>query len=407
MCQWKIHLVKHKLGLLVCLLALGARCFGWERGQIQIIEAEQCLVTPGHAAPKGFPWASGEGQVHEFWGEQPNDTVRFDLTLASDEPALKVGVRYSYNMRHYLGMRGRPVSVEGIVLAVDGGGPVKLTMPDTGDWHIYRLLEVPLPPLRKGTHHFALRSTAAGAVRNIDCFVFYTGAMDGVAAWLRGSVAYRDPSGRFWVLTSPGLEVGSRVQAFIGTVSRAWKFYADYYGHEAPKPLRLHLIPNNKWDNPGATAYQNNAGLFFPESSFDKDTGNILHELTHWFNMGRLPGWFDEPTVHALTCFVWFPELQPWDDPVLRQRTVQGKQAVQSVTTPLPSVEDVLSVLFVEHGRDLFRKFWHGVHEAERQGKLAAGKALSRDELVQYLSRAAGKDVRPVFQRWPGFAHAR
>lgn len=403
----KIRLMDCTLALLLGLPLLGPACFASTPGQIQIIEAEQCAVSPGHAAPKGFLWASGEGQVHEFWGEELTDTIRFNLPLPGDEPALKVGVRYSYNMHHFLGFRGRPASVEGIALTVDGGVPIKLAMPDTGDWHIYQLLEVPLPPLRKGTHRFVLRSTAAGAVRNIDCFVFYRGAMDGVPAWLRSSVAYREPAGRFWVLTSPGVDIGPRIQAFVGTVSRAWKFYADYYGHEAPKPLRLHVIANNKWDNPGATAYQNNAGLFFPEGSFDRNTGNIFHELTHWFNMGRLPGWLDEPAVRALTCFVWFPALQPGDDPALRERTARGKQAAQDAAAPLSSIDDVLSVLLVEHGRDLFRKFWHGVHAAERQGKLAPGSPLSRDQVIQHLSLAAGRDLRPVFQRWPGFAQAK
>jgi len=399
-----VSLILHPLAWRVCLLLLSPSCFGWTPGQIQIIEAEKCVVTAGHAAPKGFLWASGGGQVHEFWGEKPSDTIQFDLSLPVDEPALKIGVRYSYNMHHYLGFRGRPASVEGIVLTVDGSVPLKLTMPDTGDWHIYRLLEVPLPPLSKGTHHLVLGSTAVGAVRNIDCFVVYAGKLNTVPAWLRGSVAYRESSGRFWLLTSPGVEVGPRVQAFVAAHDRAWKFYAGYYGHEAPHPLRIHVIADNKWDNPGATAYQNNAGLFFRESTFDKDAGNILHELCHWFNQGRFPGWFDEAAVNALTCFVWFPELRPWDDPVLRQRNAQRRQAVQNSSAPLPSVDAVLSVLFVEHGRDLFRKFWRAVHEAERQGKLSPGKTISRDELVRFLSEAAAQDLRPVFQRWPAFA---
>lgn len=373
---------------------------------VRIIEAEKCVVTPGHAVAQGFLWASGGGQVHEFWGEQVNDAIQFDLPITTDDPSLKLAVRYSYNLHHYLGFRRRPHSVEGIVMEVDKGKPIPLVLPDTGDWHIYQLVEIPLPALRKGTHRCVLRSTAPGAVRNIDCFVLYNGSKLENPAWLQSSIRYRDPLDRLCVLASPGTQIQDRLPGFIQSVTNAWRFYAGYYGHEAAKPIRLHVIADAQWDNPGATAYQNNAGLFFPEGSFDKDVGNILHELTHYFNRGRLPGWLDEPAVQALTCFVWFPELRPWADPVLRQRSTLGREAASNRAS-LASVDDVLSVLFVAHGRELFRKFWASVHDAERQQKLAPNAVLDRETIVQHLSRAAGEDVRPVFQRWPGFAQAR
>lgn len=394
---------KAALRVAAVVLALGATGL-YAQAPYEVVEAERCQVAAKQAATSGFIWASGNGQVHEFWGEKPGDTIAFDKQVSPSESKLRLAVRYSYNMHHYLGFRGRPASVEGIELVVDNAPAIPLTMPDTGDWHIYKCVVAELPALAPGNHHFVLRSKAEGSVRNIDCFIFFHGDGSSIPAWLRSSVVRQDAKGKILVLATQDVDQPQRIEAFAQALERVYGSFAAYFGNDAKGQLRVHVIADARWDNPGASAYQNNAGVFFKASTFDRDTGNVFHEMTHLFHVGRIPGWLDEPLAQAMTCFVWFPKLAPWQDPVLARRTQEGRQLASNPSTPLPNADALLSVLFAQYGQDLFSRFWGEVRKAEQAGKIAAGAPLTKQNVVECLSAAAGADVTPLFQRWPEFA---
>ncbi len=59
-------------------------------------------------------------------------------------------------------------------------------------------------------------------------------------------------------------------------------------GWAPPPPVRIHLISRDLWENPGATAWQNQWGVFFPAESITTDQGNMAHEMTHMFYLARI-----------------------------------------------------------------------------------------------------------------------
>ena len=143
------------------------------------------------------------------------------------------------------------------------------------------------------------------------------------------------------------------------------------------------------------------------------EQGNWAHEMTHMWYRAHFPKWFDEPSVRTLTTFVWCPRLFPPTgrveaDPVYAREQAAGKEVLANPAKRYNDLEPILSALIVKYGPNVFSRFFHLCVDAGKRGDLdfAPGHWLKRDQIVKYMSQAAGEDVGPLFRQWNGFGAA-
>ena len=71
------------------------------------------------------------------------------------------------------------------------------------------------------------------------------------------------------------------------------------------------------------------------------------------------------------------------------------------------SINAIQYAVRVDYGPDVFRRFFHLCVQAGRKGEIdfTPGRHLTKDEIIRYMSRAAGEDVGPIYRQWRGFAN--
>jgi hypothetical protein len=235
----------------------------------------------------------------------------------------------------------------------------------------------------------------------------------GDAPPLRRTVLARAPSGHFIVRATAQAPLQMEPGRIVSEFERIYARYHDYFGFAPERPIGIHVIEGARWPEPGASAFQNDDGVFFRAEAMATEQGNFCHEMTHMFYLGHLPRWMDEPSVHALTTMVWMPALYPNEtDPGTRARSERSRGAGEAfwanLTEQYDSVEPVLDALIVRYGPDVYRRFFHACVEAGKAEEIdfTPNRHLTRAEVVHLMSRAAGEDVESVFHRWRGFAEA-
>ena len=69
------------------------------------------------------------------------------------------------------------------------------------------------------------------------------------------------------------------------------------------------------------------------------------------------------------------------------------------------SPDPVHAAIVTKYGPDVFSRFFHACLDAAKRGELdfTPGRHLTRDEIVKYMSQAAGEDVAPLYRQWTGF----
>lgn len=375
---------------------------------LRTIEAEHCEHVGGTAIRDDSIWYSAQGAVADFWGEKAGDRIRFRQTVLAHTTGMRIAVRYSFSEAEYKGFRGIDQAGDGIVLRIDGGAPIPLSMPDTGDWLRFDSAIVPIPHLALGDHTFEIESTVPFSARNIDCFTFFPTGRRNLPAPLRASIVARSADGRWEIQTTPDAPLVLASDELFAQLDRIWTTHEAFIGWAPPTPVRVHLVSQRLWDNPGATAYQNQWGVFFRAEAIATEQGNMAHELTHQFYVARFPGWFDESSVRALTTLVWMPRIfgAPSDDADAWLR--DGRSLLADPTAPIDTPERLWATLAAKYGPDVFSRFFHACRDAGASGELdfAPGRHLTKSEIVAMMNRAAAEDTAGLFGRWVGFAEA-
>ena len=67
--------------------------------------------------------------------------------------------------------------------------------------------------------------------------------------------------------------------------------------------------------------------------------------------------------------------------------------------------EPVQWAMCVKYGPEVFSRFFHLCKEAGERDEIdfTPGRHLTRDELMRFMSQAAGEDVRPLYRQWTGY----
>ncbi len=381
---------------------------------VRIQQTEACDITcAAGPQPEGSPWAANGQVTPAFWGREPGDAVEWRLRLPEPERRPHLAVRYSYARDAYVGFSHAENTSRTLACSIDGTLLEPLHVPDTGNWHVFATTRLDLPALEPGDHTFRIWSTAPHSTTNLDCFILYNGEPDVLPPSLAHTILATSPSNHFQIRATAGVRLRAEPGAVFSQFERIYDAYRSTMGWEPPNPVVINVLEDARWDNPGATAYQNNAGVFFKESTFLTDTGNWVHEMTHMFYVAHFPGWFDEPSARVLTTCLWVPGLfpryaNPQQDPAFREALRIGREVLARPTTYHDSIEPILYAIWVKYGPDVFRRFFHQCAEAGRAGHIdfTPGRHLTRDEIVRYFSIAAGEDLTPLFQRWTGYSTA-
>jgi len=378
---------------------------------IRVDEIKTCKVTcEAGATLQDTIWASGRDVTPAYWGRKEGDSVEWTIELKRAEPEPRLGIRYSYAAEHYRRVSGPEAARRVLLLTVDDGEPTEVAVPDTGWWDLFELTSVALPPLPAGRHRFKLVSPLAHATTNLDCFVLYRGKARALPPTLRATQIAESPSRRFVLKTTPNTPLKMDHEELFDHFDRIYEHYRKYMGWAPPTPVSIHLIEPACWDS-GATAFQNQWGVFFRADALPTEQGNWCHEMTHMFYCAHFPGWFDESSVKTLTTFNWVPALfpaheKPEDNPYYRQCVAEARAVLDHPQQQFDSIDAIQYAIRVKYGADVFRRFFHLCVQAGEKGEIdfTPGRHLTKGEIVRYMSRAAGEDVGPIYRQWRGFA---
>ena len=377
---------------------------------IRIDEIKACKVTcEAGAALQDTIWASDRDVTPAYWGRKEGDAVEWTIELKRAERKPRLGVRYSYAAEHYRRVSGPEAARRVLLLTVDDGEPIEVSVPDTGWWDLFEMASVALPPLSAGRHRFKLVSPLAHATTNLDCFVLYRGKVSDLPPTLRATQIAESASRRFVLKTTPKAPLKVDLDELFGHFDRIYEHYRKYMGWSPPTPISIHLIESACWDS-GATAFQNQWGVFFRADAMPTEQGNWCHEMTHMFYCAHFPGWFDESSVKTLTTFNWVPELfpahrKPEDNPYYRQCVAEARAVLNNPRKRFDSIDAIQYAIRVKYGPDVFSRFFRLCAQAGEKGEIdfTPGRHLTKAEIVRYMSRAAGADVEPLYRQWRGF----
>ncbi len=410
----------------VTILLLTAAASPYAFAQIvRIDEAEFCKLTCAAGKDPGETiWASGGRVVPAYWGRQPGDAVQWMASISREYPDLRLAVRYSYASEHFRRYGGVENPKRTLDLVVDDRAdkPIPVPVPDTGWWDLFKTSSVELPLLKKGRHTFKILSSQPNMVTNLDCFILYRGPVEKLPPNLRGTIltactpasspADSKPVANFDIRATPRAITRITPEQICTDFQRICRYYQDYMGW-APPPFAIHIIEDRKWPSPGATAFQNGAGVFFRASIMHREQGNWCHEMTHEFYVAHFPGWWDDSSAQALTIFNFVPALfgnypSARDSAATIQRFTKAAREFLANGQMTDDLLLIQCAIRVKYGPDVFKRFFHLCHQAGQKKELdfTPGRHLTKAEICKYMSLAAGEDVTPLYARSKGFRDA-
>lgn len=409
-CSFPMAIGFHLVGY--ASLVMLALCCGISRAQFPMVrEAEKCAIACAAGdAPQETIWARGRKVTPAFWGQAVGDSVKWGLTLPHARGDLHFGLRYSYAGAPFEA-RPRRSRERVLQLMVDNGKPIALHVPATGWWEQFDTVSVALPRLSAGSHSIRVVSPAPNTITNIDTLMVFSGPLGNLPVKLRKTIIAESPAKHFFIRVTPNAPLPVAPDALFKDFEHIYAFYLDYMGWAPAGPIGINLIEDDKWPEPGATAFQNDRGVFFRAGAMATEQGNWLHEMTHMFYVGHFPRWLDEPSVRTITKLVWAPALLPEGaDPPLRRAYKpamdEGASIWSDPSATYAGVEPILNALVARYGRDVYRLFFHACAAAGAKGELEfkPGRWMTKAEIVRYMTAAAGEDVAPLFNRWRGCA---
>ncbi len=376
-----------------------------------IREAEQCTIKCG-AGDKCAEniWAREKHTTPDFWGRAVGDSITWPATFMYPHEGLKLGVRYSFNELSY--KAGFPVNPKRMLhVSVDDGKPIALHVPDTGSWGVFEMSVANLPPIKAGTHEIKVTASEPNNTANVDTLVLFEGKLESLPVTLRKTTVAT--SKHFVIHMTPAAAPSITSDEIPKEFERIYTIYSASMGFTPPEPVAINVIEDDKWPRSGAGAFMNAAGIHYLASIMHQEQGNWLHEMTHMFYYGRFPNWFEEPSVRVMTIAVWihtvFPSPEPLSKDAKYQRyMLQGHDVLDNPGKKFDTLEPILVALIVKYGESVYSRFYNLCAKAGKKGEInfVLERPISKEQLIKYMSEAAGEDVRPLFRRWKGFETA-
>jgi len=399
--------------ILQAAMLLGCACLpSVSAGEILgVREAEQTTITcAARMMPHQLLWASGKAIAPAQWGHTAGDQLEFDISLDTDQPELKLGVRYAFFQEWFLRDVKNPGPRE-LTLTVDGGSALPVAVPDTDGWNHFKVAEITLPPLQAGLHRFALTAPADNCDTNVDAFIFFKEPVNRVEHGLLRPTRLVDKEKGIVLCASVEAQLLEPPENTHENLQSLFNLMSQDFGKPLDAPLYFHLTDKARWWNTKARLVQNRYGIYVLADGRPYDRAEWCWALANYFVQGSgVPAWFSNSSSRVTGWMDWLPSLQGGAQDVEMQNAAIAQQmAVEflaSDNSVCDKAETVQLAMRIKYGGDIFRRFWNRVAEKQAES-IAASRPLltfNKFETLAILSEVAGEDVLPFFRRWRGFA---
>lgn len=369
-------------------------------------EAEACeIVCAVEKKPGESLFASGGKFTPFYWGQTVGDKIAWKVKLSGALSRPYLAVRYAYGKQEF---GKNPNSARKLHVVVDNKKPIEISVPDTGAWIHYDVAWAALPRLGYGEHTIVVQPFEEFTNTDVDCIgLFGTKPRTPDAPFVK-TLAAISPDGRYHYRRSAWAKLPDQDRIFA-QFNRIYSEMKSYSGWVPGLPVGINVIEDRLWPNQEATAFSNGAGCFFRESFMPNDYGNWAHEMNHLMFNGHCAPWLEESLVRVMTSLIWVSRI--FAD--AKEKAIHydamaacGKEFRKNPDKQFDSLEFILRVLADRYGPDIFGKFLRACTEASAKSELSLApyRKMNTQEVMKYMSAAAGEDVTPIFKRWTGFA---
>ncbi len=402
---------------------------------VPLIEAESALgagrARGGAARPDRKLTAFGGACLGNGWGRARGDWAEYTVTLPRGQASLHL--RYARLARPAQTTNAGASTANAPAantpaatrLRVRVGGLERIVaLPATGDWELWRWIEVPLGDVSKvagGQGTLRLEAMDGGQPINLDALV--VAPIGAVPPEVARRLLF-DGSRHVRIQFSPGVRLRETDRLFA-VAEAAYAFLHDYLGEEPAQRLTVHVIAEAERKN-DFVGHSSGYAIYLDEEHIFETGHNWVHEMTHCFQRGpgRWPAWLSEGEAwltyyEAETALFGRdraqialpPERFASRLPRLRDTlTVNGQNTIQlwgeagfpdeRVGAAYGFANYMLSELRRLYGPGLMRRY-RALLRAEAGNEANAADAIARDTIVvERLGRAAGADLRPLFRGW-------
>lgn len=384
------------------------------------IEAEEAFETGRYRGGNGdnFHAHAFNGAVlGEGWGAKEEHFARYSFTTF-DTPGAMLHLRYAFQG-----------AKRAIRVSLDGGRPVELMLEPSAGRNQYRMASLALGDLALGRHHLQLTPSSEAAAVDLDRLVI--AGPDYQPDDFSGIVETDDLS-NFEIRVSPGVPLPLDEEVLYPMLREIHDYMVSYLGFELERPLTLNIISRECWADPHVGGYATGNHLYVPIETVMNDIGVVIHELSHCFDFGKgfFPPWLGEgKSVPIIFDFLedtrkkYAGRIASGRDArskagrTSQRKLMEGKETlIQYWGTPrLPYRGSPLRGACYDtaafYCAELHRRFgsdWLRAFHTLMRADLDRGQYympvrkinLANSILIDYLSRAAGEDLVPMFQDW-------
>lgn len=389
-----------------------------------LIEAESALTTGrihgGDGTLDRKLTAFGGACMGSGWGRVRGDWMEYTVE-GTNGPAV-LYLRYA---RHSIS--GRTRWSPRFELKVQVGATQRtVELPFTGDWELWRWVEVPLGTVAAGPQTLRLESLTDDAPINLDALVLSPAGQAGQVPPEVARPLLFDGSKHIRIQLSPSVQPLEMDKLFaIGEAS--YSFLKEYLGEEPTSRITVNIIaPAEQGDQ--HVGHSSGYSMYLAEGRIMDTSHNWVHEMTHCFQResGPWPTWLSEgeawlTSYEAETAVFGSPmgaerispatftaSLPQYQEALL----VNGHNLMQFWGTPeLPSsklgaaygfTNYIVGQLRQRGGPELMPRYRVLLREDAKSHPQTTELTPAQSDaiVVDRLSRAAGEDLRPLFTQW-------
>jgi len=389
-----------------------------------LIEAESALqarqVLGGDLVPDRKLTGWGGACLGNGWGGAIGHWARFDARSSGGLQVLHL--RYARASRE-----GEPDAR--LRVSIEGGASSDVVLPATGEWDLWRWIAIPVGPVAAGACTLRLESLAPAAL-NLDALALSPEAQAPPEVLRR--LLFEAP------IEKPGDKLRLRVQLgpdaanldgekLLARAQVTFDFLSKYLGEQPSGALTVNIIGPEQAGR-DFIGHSNGHEMYLEAARAHDTSHNWVHEMTHCFQReaGSWPTWLSEgeawlayyhsesalwqrPPAEIRLTPAFFRERLPQyreallvDGRSLLQRWGQPDFPSQKVGAAYGFANFILGELSRRFGPDLMKKYRALLREDYAEGKRDAEGSVERRDaaVVGRLGRAAGEDLRPLFESW-------
>lgn len=394
-----------------------------------LIEAESVLASGrfegGENVPDRKLTAFGGACLGNGWGRLRGNWAEYTVN-GTDGPAT-LHLRYA---RHPISGRTEWSPRFQLKVSVNGAATTEsaktgiIEMPYTGDWELWRWVEVPLGSIKADMQTLRLESLTENAPINIDALIL---APTGQTPPEVARPLLFDGSKHLRIQLSPSVPPLEMDRLFaIGEASYA--FLKEYLGEEPKQRLLVNIIApaEQRTDHVG---HSSGYSIYLEAKLIWETDHNWMHEMTHCFQRDNGPWttWLSEGEAWLTS---YESQTLAFGDPKGAERIspaafkarlpqyqaallVEGKNLLQFWGTPqLP--RDKLSAAYgftnylmgqlrERSDAGLMQRYRALLRAESQEAKNHFEKATPQERnaiVIERLGRAGGQDWRPLFEQW-------